>query len=231
MIYIRHMTFDHETLSQSSSKTGGFISGSRLAQMSIGLFASMAVIGCGNSVTTTDVARSGANVTSVGEAQIGGAFTLVDDQGETVTEDALLGQPNLLYFGFSYCPDVCPTALSKMGRAQELMGAAAEEVQFIFVTVDPERDTPEQLAVYVTNNSFPIGMRGFTGTPEQIEQIKTAYKVYAQKVPLEDSAADYTMDHQDMILLMGRDGKFVDLFTNRSSPQEIAGRVRAYIAS
>jgi protein SCO1/2 len=214
------MIYNHETLFRFFSRRIG-----------LALLAPIALMGCGDAVNRTDVARSGATVTSVGEAQIGGPFTLVDDKGDVVTEADLIGQPSLIYFGFTYCPDVCPTALSKMGRAEDLMGAAAQEVQFILVSVDPERDTPEQLAVYVTNNGFPQRLRGFTGTPEQIEGIKSAYKVYAQKVPLEDSAADYTMDHQDMILMMGRDGKFVDLFPNRSTPQEIAGRVRAYLAA
>ena len=147
-----------------------------------------------------------------------------------MTEAELLGQPSLIYFGFTYCPDVCPTSLAKLGRAQELMGEAAQEVQFILISVDPERDTPEELAVYVTNNGFPEGLRGFTGTPEQVDAAREAYKTYAAKVPLEDSAADYTMDHSDLIVLMGEDGKFVDIFTPRSTPQEIAGRVRAYIA-
>ena len=195
------------------------------------LFASvLALVACGPDVVETDVARSGATVTSVGEAQIGGPFTLVDETGATVTEAALLGQPSLIYFGFTYCPDVCPTSLAKLGRAQELMGEAAQEVQFILISVDPERDTPEQLSVYVTNNGFPDGLRGFTGTPEQIEAAKLAYKVYAQKVPLEGSAAEYTMDHSDLIVMTGEDGKFVDMFTPRSTPQEIAGRVRGYLA-
>ena len=191
----------------------------------------LALVACGPDVVETDVARSGATVTSVGEAQIGGPFTLVDETGATVTEAALLGQPSLIYFGFTYCPDVCPTSLAKLGRAQELMGEAADAVQFILVSVDPERDTPEQLAVYVTNNGFPEGLRGFTGTPEQAEAARDAFKVYAQKAPLEDSEADYTMDHSDLIVLMGEDGKFVDIFTPRSTPQEIAGRVRNYLAT
>ena len=166
---------------------------------------------------------------AAGEPALGGPFTLVDETGATVTEADFEGQPTLLYFGFSYCPDVCPTALQKLGVAQERMGDAADAVQFVMVTVDPERDTPEQMAVYVTNNGFPEGLRGFTGTVEQIDEIKTAYKVFSQKVELEDSAADYTVDHQDIVFLLGNDGKFVDFFTVRSTPADIAARTRQYL--
>ncbi len=190
----------------------------------------LALSACGPAQTKTDVARSGSTV-SVGTADLGGPFTLVDETGATVTEAALLGKPSLVYFGFTYCPDVCPTALQKLGVAQEAMGDAADDVQFIMVSVDPERDTPEQLAQYVTNNGFPTGLRGFTGTVEQVEQAKKAWKVYAQKAPMDDSEMDYTVDHQDLVFMTGRDGKYVAFFPNRSTPTEIAGRVRNYLAT
>ena len=192
--------------------------------------AAIVLAACGQGSVETDVATAGTRTVSVGTADLGGPFTLVDETGATVTEADFLGQPTLLYFGFSYCPDVCPTALSKLGRAQEMMGAAAEAVQFVMVSVDPERDTTEQLAVYVTNNGFPEGLRGFTGTVEQVDAMREAYKVYAQKAPLEGSEAEYTVDHQDIVFLLGKDGKFVDFFTPRDTPGEIAGRVRAYLA-
>ena len=107
-----------------------------------------------------------------------------------------------------------------------MLGGAGDKVGYILVTVDPERDTPEKLGEYVTFDPFPTGLRGFTGTVEQIEAAKTAYIVYAQKVALEDSAADYTIDHADLIFLMGDDGKFVDFFTGRDTPQDIAMGVR-----
>ena len=185
---------------------------------------------CGPTENRTEVARSG-QVVSTGVADLGGPFVLVDETGATVTEAELVGQPSLIYFGFTYCPDVCPTALAKLGAAQELMGAAAQDVQFILVSVDPERDTPEQLAMYVENNGFPEGLRGFTGTVEQVDAAKQAWKVYSQKVEMEDSAMGYTVDHQDIVFMTGRDGKFVDAFTPRSTPAEIAGRVRNYLAT
>lgn len=190
--------------------------------------AATALVACGPQTTEGEAGRAGPTVTS-GAAEIGGPFTLVDDTGAVVTEAEFEGQPTLVYFGFSYCPDVCPIALQKLGAAQEQMGDAAEEVQFVLVSVDPERDTPEQLAIYVTNNGFPEGLRGFTGTVEQIDAMKAAYKVYAQKVPLEDSNMDYTVDHQDLIYLMGKDGQLASFFTARQTPADIAVNVRQYL--
>lgn len=194
------------------------------------LFALAAILSaCGPATSDGEAGQAGATVISSGAAQIGGPFTLVDDTGAIVTESELIGQPTLIYFGFSYCPDVCPTALQKLGAAQERLGDAADEVQFVLVSVDPERDTPEQLALYVTNNGFPDGLRGFTGTVEQIEAMKAAYKVFAQKVPLEDSSMEYTVDHQDIIYLMGRDGTLAGYFGPRQTPADIALGVRQYL--
>jgi len=200
----------------------------RLLQMSLAAAAAAALVACGPQSTEGTAGRAGPTVTS-GAADIGGPFTLVDETGATVTEAEFIGQPTLVYFGFSYCPDVCPIALQKLGAAQEQMGDAADAVQFVLVSVDPERDTPEQLAVYVTNNGFPDRLRGFTGTVEQIDAMKAAYKVYAQKVPLEDSNMDYTVDHQDLIYLMGADGKMAGYYGSRQTPTDIAVGVRQYL--
>ncbi|GHA93010.1 photosynthetic protein synthase I [Algimonas arctica] len=190
--------------------------------------AATALVACGPQTTEGTAGRAGPTVTS-GAADIGGPFTLVDETGAVVTEEAFKGQPTLVYFGFSYCPDVCPIALQKLGVAQAQMGDAADAVQFVLVSVDPERDTPEQLAVYVTNNGFPKGLRGFTGTVEQIDAMKAAYKVYAQKVPLEDSNMDYTVDHQDLVYLMGTDGQLASYYGPRQTPADIAVGVRQYL--
>ncbi len=185
---------------------------------------SFGLAGCGGS----DTASSGRTVTS-GTANIGGAFSLIDDKGNAVTEADITGKPNLIYFGFTYCPDVCPTALQKMGAAQSMLGDRANDVGFVLISVDPERDTVESIGQYVTANGFPEGLRGFTGTLENIEAAKTAYKVYATKVDTPESAGDYTVDHSDIMYLMGADGKFVDFFYGKSTPTEIAGRVTRYL--
>lgn len=174
--------------------------------------------------------RSG-KTTSVGTADIGGAFSLIDDAGVAVTEAELLGKPNLVYFGFTYCPDVCPTALQKMGAAQELLGMQGDKIGYVLISVDPERDTPESLSQYVSANGFPEGLRGFTGPVEKIEEAKSAYKVFAQKVDTPESAGDYTVDHSDIIYFMNAEGEFVDYFYSKSTPQDIAVRVRLHLKS
>lgn len=186
---------------------------------------------CGPSANQGSSGQAGSTVISTGAAQIGGPFTLMDETGAVVTEAEFEGKATLVYFGFSFCPDVCPTALQKLGVAQERMGDAAKDVQFILVSVDPERDTPEQLATYVTNNGFPEGLRGFTGTVEQIEAMKSAFKVYAQKVELEDSAMGYTVDHQDIVYLMGKDGNLAGYYGPRQTPADIAIGVRQYLSN
>ncbi len=174
---------------------------------------------------------SGKTVRSTGTADIGGPFTLVDTTGQTVTAADVMGKPHLIYFGFAYCPDVCPTALQKLGAAQTLMGTAGDDVGYVLFSVDPERDTPEKLAEYVAFEPFPKGLRGFTGTVGQVDAAKAAYKVVAQKVSADGGAVvpgstDYTVDHSDIVYFMGADGKFVDFFSARSTPQDIAVRVR-----
>lgn len=177
---------------------------------------------------------SGKTVTSTGTANIGGPFTLVDTTGQTVTEETLKGQPHLVYFGFAFCPDVCPTSLSKLGAAQTLLGARGDEVGYVLFTVDPERDTPEKLAEYVAFDPFPRGLKGFTGTAEQVDAAKSVYRVASSRImpdgsPVPEGSLDYTVDHSDIIYLMGSDGKFVDFFSSRSTPQDIAIRVRQYL--
>jgi len=112
---------------------------------------------------------SGKTVISTGTADIGGAFSLIDATGAPVSEADLLGKPHLIYFGFAYCPDVCPTSLQKVGAAQQLMGKAGDDVGYVLITVDPERDTPEKLSEYIAFEPFPTGLRGFTGSVEQVD--------------------------------------------------------------
>jgi len=174
---------------------------------------------------------SGKTIVSTGTASVGGPFTLIDDSGAVVTEADLLGMPHLVYFGFAYCPDICPTALQKLGAAQQLLGRAGDDVGYVLITVDPERDTAEQLALYVKADPFPKGLRGFTGSVEQIQAATAAYKITPTKSsfdggPVEDGADDYTVNHSDIIYLMGADGKFAGFFSSRSTPQDIALRVR-----
>ncbi len=205
-----------------------------LLKLSVSAVAASALVAC-QAEDTNRAGTSGKTVTSTGTAAIGGPFTLVDTTGATVTEADLLGKPHLIYFGFAFCPDVCPTALSKLGAAETLLGERGDEVGYILFTVDPERDTAEKLAEYVAFDPFPRGLKGFTGTPEQVDAAKGVYRVASSKImpdgsPVPEGNTDYTVDHSDIIYLMGADGQFVDFFSARSTPQDIAIRVRKVLA-
>ena len=141
---------------------------------------------------------------SAGVGAIGGPFTLVDDTGATVTEQNLAGKPYAMYFGYTFCPDVCPTTLFDLSRWIQKLGPDADKLNYVFVTVDPERDTPKLMHTYLS--SFDKHIRGFTGTPEQIAKIAKEYRVYYKKIPTDGGG--YVMDHSAIIYLMGPDGKF-----------------------
>ena len=160
------------------------------------------------------------------EVQIGGPFTLTDQDGKTVTEADFLGKPMLVYFGYSYCPDVCPFALQMMATALDSLGKDKAKITPVFVSVDPERDTPENLAQYVRSASFPDGLVGLTGTPEQIKAVAGAYAVYYKKVGEGD---DYIMDHTSAMFLMDKSGKYVAVFTHSSSVDDIAKCLRRHL--
>lgn len=149
--------------------------------------------------------RSGpGSVVSSGEPALGGPFTLVDTAGRTVTEKDLAGRAHALFFGFTHCPDVCPTTLAEMKVLLDELGPDADRIDVYFVTVDPERDTPAVMGSYIA--SFSDRIRGLSGTPEQVDAIVKAYVVTRRKVPLEDG--DYTMDHTASVYLFGADGRF-----------------------
>jgi protein SCO1 len=140
-------------------------------------------------------------------APIGGPFTLTDDTGATVTEKTLAGKPYAMYFGYTFCPDVCPTTLFDLSRWIKKLGPDADKLNYVFVTVDPARDTVQSMHAYLS--SFDKHIRGYTGTPAEIAQIAKEYRVYYKKVPTDDGG--YTMDHSAIIYLMGPDNKFVTI--------------------
>ena len=160
---------------------------------------------------------------STGKALVGGPFALVDHTGKTVTDKDFRGRYMLVYFGFTNCPDICPSGLQVMAAALDKVGAKADQVTPIFITVDPERDTPEQLASYVS--SFHPRLVGLTGSPEQVTAALKAYRVYAKKVEDPKSTAGFTFDHTSIIYLMDRDGDYLANFTHASSVDRIAERL------
>ncbi len=151
-------------------------------------------------------------VLSIGQATIGGPFTLTDHTGRRVSEKDFRGKFMLIYFGFTFCPDVCPTALQVMSAALDKLGPKAQRVTPVLISVDPERDTPKQLASYI--QSFHKSFVGLTGTPEDVRAAAKAYRVYFKQVKDPQSTAGYTMDHTSIVYLMDPQGRFVTHFTH-----------------
>jgi protein SCO1 len=158
-------------------------------------------------------------------AAIGGPFQLTDQSGAVVTEKNLQGKPSLVFFGFTHCPDICPTSLFEMSEILRAMGKDADRVNAYFISVDPERDNKEAMKDYLS--SFDPHLKGLTGDPEAISKVLSAYRVYARKVPLKDG--DYTMDHTALTYLMDRDGRFVAPFNLNRKPEEAAADLKKYL--
>ena len=159
-------------------------------------------------------------------AALGGPFTLTSSDGRTVTERTYLGKWLLIYFGYTSCPDACPTALNDMGVALDRLGSEAAIVQPIFITVDPKRDTPERLAAYL--QSFDPHIVALTGTAQQIAAVAKEYQVYYAAQPAAPGT-DYAVDHSSFFYLISPDGRFADLFAGDLSGQGIAARVGHFI--
>ena len=157
---------------------------------------------------------------------IGGPFTLTNQDGKTVTDADFHGRWMLVYFGYTFCPDVCPTELQTISAALDKLGADAAKIQPIFITIDPDRDTPAILADYV--KLFDKRLIGLTGTPQQIAQVAREYRVYYAKVTPK-SASSYLMDHSSFAYLMGPDGHFRALLQPGESPEAMASRLEAQL--
>jgi protein SCO1/2 len=153
---------------------------------------------------------------------IGGPFRLIDQNGQTVTDADLKGKWSLVYFGYTHCPDACPTALNDISIALDDLGSKRDAVRAVFITVDPERDTAEALKSYVTSFDAPI--LALTGSPEAIAQAAKAYRVYYAKHP--EAGGDYSMDHSSVIYVMDPEGRFTASFTHESTPEQIAERLK-----
>ena len=158
-------------------------------------------------------------------AAIGGPFQLTDQHGQAVTEKNLKGKPTLIFFGYTHCPDVCPTSLFEISEVLRALGKDADKVNAVFISVDPERDTPATMKDYLS--SFDPHLEGLSGDPAETAKVITSYRVYAKKVPTKDG--DYTMDHTALIYLMDRDGRFVSPFNLKRTPEEAAADLKRYL--
>lgn len=163
-----------------------------------------------------------------GTSQIGGPFTLVDETGKTVTDADVIDKPSLLYFGYSFCPDVCPLDNSRNAEAIEVLEERGKIVKPVFISIDPERDTPELLADF-TDNLHPR-MVGLTGTPEQVKAASQAYRTYFKKNEPEEGNEDYYLvDHSTFSYLVFPDEGFVEFFKRDLTPEQLADKVECFL--
>jgi cytochrome oxidase Cu insertion factor (SCO1/SenC/PrrC family) len=163
-----------------------------------------------------------------GRGHVGGPFELIDQTGRTRTDGDFRGKLLIVYFGYTYCPDVCPTDLMQIGLAIDKLGVAGAQVQPLFISIDPERDTPSVLADYVS--MFNPRIVGLTGTPAQVRAVADAYKAYYSKVFPEGSAT-YLIDHTGFIYLMGRSGGYLGFFPPGTSTDRMVEIIRQHLAS
>ena len=166
-------------------------------------------------------------VVSTGQAEVGGPFQLVDHDGRPVDQTMLDGKWSLVFFGFTYCPDYCPTTLQALDATRERLGDKGKDLQIVFVSVDPERDTPQALKDYLSSDGFPEGVIGLTGTPAQIKAAADAYRAYYQKV---GEGEDYTMNHSLTVYLMGPDGQFRTAVAEELGPKISAAVIERAMA-
>ena len=162
-----------------------------------------------------------------GRGHVGGPFALTDQSGKVRTDSEFRGELLVVYFGYTYCPDVCPTALGEIGLALDKLGAAADQVQPLFISVDPERDKPSVLAQYVP--MFHPRLIGLTGTPEQIRKVADSYKAYYAKYVPPDGGV-YLIDHTGFIYLMGRSGEYLGFFPPGTSADRMVEIIRQHLA-
>lgn len=162
-----------------------------------------------------------------GTATIGGPFDLVNGQGARMTEAEAITKPTLVYFGYAYCPDICPTDLSRNVLAADELAERGEDVGLVFISIDPERDTPEIMRDYT--EALHPGMIGLTGTPEEIAEVAREYKVYYRKAG--DDPKTYLMDHSTFTYLIGAGGTFLEFYPSDATPEAVADSVGCFTAA
>lgn len=179
-------------------------------------------------LATTVLLRETGGAQSSGKALVGGPFTLTSQDGKKVSDTEFRGRYMLVAFGYTYCPDVCPAELQIMSSALDQLGAEADEIQPIFITIDPERDTTAVLKDYMGN--FHPRFVGLTGTAEEIAAAARAYRVYYAKAK-DSGTTDYLMDHSSIIYLMGKDGQFLKHFPYGTDAKTMADGIRDAVSS
>ncbi len=203
----------------SDSRTRGLLRGTALATvLTLGLI--VTVTGC-----SRQPEASGNGATTSQRAGPGGPFKLVDTQGRTVTNETLKGKPYAIFFGFTRCPDVCPTTMARMELLRKRLGTEADKMNVVFVSVDPEHDKKEDIASFLSMFDAPV--IGLTGDPAELKRMEKSFKIYVERVPLPNG--DYTIDHTARILLFDRDGQFVDTMDAKELEAQAITRLKRLI--
>ena len=184
----------------------------------VAVMALLAVSGCSQAQEPCSTKRDP-------EVPIGGAFELTDHQGQPASNESYAGRYRVVYFGFTFCPDICPTELQSISAALDMLGDDAAKIQPLFITVDPERDDVEAMAAYMSH--FHPSFVGLTGTPEEIERTAQTFKIYYSKAPISDDPDDYTMNHSSLIYVMDCEGRYISHLRQGASPEEIAEALAA----
>ena len=192
--------------------------------MSRKILALIAILALALAILTGLAVRKGVLGPQPQTVAVGGPFQLVDTSGHTVNQDLLKGKWSVVFFGFIHCPDICPTTLFELGQAEPLLGADADKVQTVFISVDPGRDTPAQMKTYVANAAFPKRVVGLTGTAAQVDAAAKAYRVYYQKI---GDGADYTVNHAAYSYLMNPKGRFACVLPYDLTPEQTAAKIKA----
>jgi len=171
------------------------------------------------------VSGRGSGPGSLASAAIGGPFQLIDENGQPFSDKTLLGKSFLVFFGFTHCPEVCPTTLFEISEIMRKLGSDADRTAAVFITVDPERDTPAAMKDYLS--SFDPHLHGLSGDADALAKVAKAYRVYYKKIPLE--GGDYTMDHTAIVYLMDKDGRFVSPFNMKRTVDIAAADLRQHL--
>jgi protein SCO1/2 len=188
----------------------------------LALWASALLLASFPTLTLTACAQHPATTARAQASEPGGPFTLVNQDGRPVDESVLKGKWSVVFFGYTFCPDYCPTTLTTLGKAMDQLGPKAKDAQVVFITIDPARDTPPAMKSYISSRVFPKNIMGLTGTPAQIAQVAKAYVVYYQK---EGSGSTYSMDHSTALYLMDPQGRFHGVIADGLTPEEDARQI------
>lgn len=192
--------------------------------MSRRILALIAVLALALAILTGLAVQKGVLSPASSSAAIGGPFQLVDTSGGTVNQDVLKGKWSVVFFGFTHCPDICPTTLFELAQVETLLGTEAKDFQAVFISVDPGRDTVAQMKAYVANDAFPKRLIGLTGSAAQVDAAAKAYRVYYQKVGEGD---DYQVNHVAYSYLMNPKGKFACVLPYDLTPEQTVAKIAA----